>query len=109
MLPPKISQTERLKTTHCPTQSNPTHNKTGARFRSVLGLTTAHSDEACGRALIDRYVCVHLAGHADKQECLLHMLRKLYAFVQGKVRASVGRSVGGCWLFGFVRWCTYMY
>ena len=52
----------------------------------MLGLTTAHSDEACGRALIDRYVCVHLTGHADKQECLLHMLRKLYAFVQGQVR-----------------------
>jgi hypothetical protein len=25
---------------------------------------------------------VHLTSHADKQECLLHMLRKLYAFVQ---------------------------
>jgi hypothetical protein len=63
---------------------------TGARFRSVLGLSTAHTDEACGRALLDRYICVHVAGHGDKQECLLHMLRKLYAFVQGKVGLWLG-------------------
>lgn len=70
---------------------NHQHNEsnTGARFRTVLGLSSAHSDEACGRALIDRYICVHLAGHADKQECVLHMLRKLYAFVQGKVCVGV--------------------
>lgn len=48
----------------------------------VLGLTNANSDEECGRFLLDRYVAVHLTSHADKQECLLHMLRKLYAFVQ---------------------------
>lgn len=33
-----------------------------------------------------RFVLVHLKRHADKQECLLFMLRKLYAFVQGRCR-----------------------
>lgn len=33
-----------------------------------------------------RYVLVHLSRHNDKQECLLYMLRKLYAFVQGRCR-----------------------
>lgn len=37
---------------------------------------------------MDRFVCVHVSNHGDKQECLLHMLRKLYAFVQGKCRAD---------------------
>ncbi len=60
----------------------------GSRFRTVLGLTSAHSDAESGRVLLDRFVCVHLASHGDKQECLLHMLRKLYAFVQGKCRAD---------------------
>lgn len=27
---------------------------------------------------------IHISRHADKQECLLLMLRKLYAFVQGR-------------------------
>lgn len=54
----------------------------------VLGLTNAHSDEDCGRFLVDRYVAVHLPNHADKQECLLHMLRKLYAFVQVRTAGS---------------------
>lgn len=60
----------------------------GSRFRTVLGLSNAHSDADCGRALVDRFVCIHLGHHADKQECLLHMLRKLYAFVQGRCRAD---------------------
>lgn len=33
-----------------------------------------------------RFVLVHLNRHGDKQECLLFMLRKLYAFVQGRCR-----------------------
>ena len=36
--------------------------------------------------LIDRYMFVHLKDHADKLETLLHMLRKLYALVQGSCR-----------------------
>ncbi|GAB5035597.1 dna-directed rna polymerase i complex subunit rpa2 [Nannochloropsis oceanica] len=60
----------------------------GFRFRAVLGLSSTHSDAECGRALLDRFVCVHLGSHGDKQECLLHMLRKLYTFVQGRCRAD---------------------
>ncbi|CAN0389620.1 unnamed protein product, partial [Discosporangium mesarthrocarpum] len=33
-----------------------------------------------------RHILVHLSRHADKQECLLLMLCKLLAFVQGKCR-----------------------
>jgi DNA-directed RNA polymerase I subunit RPA2 len=60
----------------------------GARFRSVLRIIPTRSDEDVGRELVERYVCVHLASYADKQECLFHMTRKLYAFVQGKCRAD---------------------
>lgn len=80
-----------------PPNSTTQPQQTGARFRAVLGLSSAHSDEACGRALVDRYVCVHLEGHGEKQECLLHMLRKLYAFVQGQVRGfGFGFGEGRC-------------
>ena len=66
----------------------------GSRFRLVLGLTNLRTDEECGRILLDRYVCVHLDSHADKQECLIHMMRKLYAYVQ--VRAKAPRLSSAC-------------
>lgn len=60
----------------------------GAHFRIFLPLTDRASDEEAGRMLLDRYVCVHTASHGAKLECLLHMLRKLFMFVQNRCEAD---------------------
>jgi DNA-directed RNA polymerase I subunit RPA2 len=59
----------------------------GRRFRSQLGVpdAAAVSDEACGRALIDRYVLVHAPAAEAKWEVLLSMLQKLYALAAGRI------------------------
>ena len=59
----------------------------GARFRAVLDMAPSLTDIAAGRALLDRYVLVHLPPDAlrDKFQLLVLMLRKLYAFVRGDV------------------------
>ncbi|CAN0019079.1 unnamed protein product, partial [Ectocarpus fasciculatus] len=58
----------------------------GSTFRTVLQAPATATDVELGKKVIDRFVLVHLRRHADKQECLLFMLRKLYAFVQGNCR-----------------------
>ncbi|CAN0357245.1 unnamed protein product, partial [Laminaria digitata] len=58
----------------------------GASFRTVMQEPSGATDVELGKKVIDRFVLVHLRRHADKQECLLFMLRKLYAFVQGRCR-----------------------
>lgn len=55
----------------------------GSLFRGYLPITDYHSDEEAGAMLIRRYLFVHVESFPDKLECLLHMLRKLFAFVQG--------------------------
>jgi hypothetical protein len=61
----------------------------GARFRAVLDMPPGLTDEQAGKALLDRYVLVHLgtdgSGCWDKFNLLVLMLRKLYGFVRGDV------------------------
>eukprot|EP00611_Tribonema_gayanum_P025956 TRINITY_DN6052_c1_g1_i2.p1 TRINITY_DN6052_c1_g1~~TRINITY_DN6052_c1_g1_i2.p1 ORF type:complete len:317 (+),score=85.57 TRINITY_DN6052_c1_g1_i2:83-1033(+) len=49
----------------------------GSRFRAVGNRTDVHSDLALGVEIINRHVLVHLKRHEDKQETLLHMLKKV--------------------------------
>jgi DNA-directed RNA polymerase I subunit RPA2 len=49
----------------------------GSRFRAVALRTDARSDAALGGETINRHVLVHLRRHEDKQEALLHMLKKV--------------------------------
>jgi len=56
----------------------------GSRFRSILPtIPDSTPDIDVGHHILDRFVLVHLRGHADKLECLLFLLRKLYAFAAG--------------------------
>lgn len=60
----------------------------GSLFRSSLPITDQVSDEDAGSVLIRSYLFVHCDSFADKLECLLHMMRKLFAFVQGRCVAD---------------------
>jgi DNA-directed RNA polymerase I subunit RPA2 len=55
----------------------------GSHFRGFLPISERTSDEEAGDMLIDRYIFVHTYNRPQKLECLIHMLRKLYAFAQG--------------------------
>lgn len=54
----------------------------GSLFRGYLPISDRTSDIDAGLLLIKRYIFVHVDNHAMKLECLLHMLRKLFSFVQ---------------------------
>ena len=56
----------------------------GKIFRNYLPISDVVSDEAAGALLIEKYFFVHVERMADKCECLLLMLRKLFAFAQGR-------------------------
>ena len=61
----------------------------GRMFRIVLGEPASLSDMDCGRALMRRFVLVHLSDRGaragnDKFMLLLLMLRKIYAFAAGR-------------------------
>lgn len=56
----------------------------GARFRGYLPITEDSSDADAGKLLIQRYFFVHTDSFAEKLECLLHMMRKLFAFAAGQ-------------------------
>ena len=56
----------------------------GALFRGFLPISQSTSDEQAGEMLLSRYIFVHTARMSDKLECLLHMLRKLFAFAQDR-------------------------
>jgi DNA-directed RNA polymerase I subunit RPA2 len=60
----------------------------GRKFRSLLGLPDAVSDEDVGTRLLEEYVLVHLDDDNDKAECLALMVRKLFSFVSGKCCAD---------------------
>ena len=55
----------------------------GSRFRSLSGKSRTVPDEDVGRWIMDRFVMVHLKSYGDKMECVIHMLRKLYALASG--------------------------
>lgn len=60
----------------------------GSLFRGYLPITDAMSDEDAGLMLIKKYIFIHTENFADKLECLLHMIRKLFAFAEGKCVAD---------------------
>jgi DNA-directed RNA polymerase I subunit RPA2 len=60
----------------------------GSLFRASLPIGEGTSDEEAGLQLIEMYLFVHCEGLGDKLECMLHMMRKLFSFVQGKCVAD---------------------
>lgn len=60
----------------------------GSLFRASLPISDMTSDEDAGVQLIKMYLFVHCESFSDKLECMLHMLRKLFAFAQGKCVAD---------------------
>ena len=60
----------------------------GAHFRGFLPLSDSASDETAGRLLVLRYFFVHTKDFAAKLDCLIHMIRKLFAFAEGKCAAD---------------------
>ncbi|GMH52987.1 hypothetical protein TL16_g01352 [Triparma laevis f. inornata] len=65
----------------------------GARFRSVLARSDIHNDVDVGQEVLDRFVMIHCAKNAEKAECILLALRKLYSFVQGDCAADNADSM----------------
>ena len=60
----------------------------GSLFRQMLPICERTSDQLAGRLLLDRYLFIHTADYLAKLECLLHMMRKLYSFAQGRCEAD---------------------
>lgn len=55
----------------------------GSRFRNIAGKPMSVSDIDVGHYVLRKFIMIHLSRYQDKQECLLLMLRKLYALVGG--------------------------
>lgn len=60
----------------------------GSLFRASLPISDSTSDEEAGLLLIRMYLFVHCESLSDKLECMIHMLRKLFSFAQGKCVAD---------------------
>ena len=60
----------------------------GSLFRLFLPISDSTSDEEAGKLLVKRFFFVHVKDVNAKLECLLHMLRKLFAFAEGKCAAD---------------------
>lgn len=61
----------------------------GRLFRgSLVNLSSRVSDEEAGVQLVQRYILVHVDSFADKLEVLIHLVRKLFSFVQGQTVAD---------------------
>ncbi|XP_068747280.1 DNA-directed RNA polymerase I subunit RPA2-like [Montipora capricornis] len=56
----------------------------GERFKFKMSLPEWYSDEAVAKHLIQQCICIHLDSNRDKFNLLVFMVRKLYAFTQGK-------------------------
>lgn len=55
----------------------------GSRFRRVSMRAETTSDVEIGHFMIRRYILIHLTSYKDKLECMLMLMRKLYAFAAG--------------------------
>jgi DNA-directed RNA polymerase I subunit RPA2 len=55
----------------------------GERFRRLSQRAETTSNMDIGHYMIRNYILIHLPNYKDKLECLLFMLRKLYAFAAG--------------------------
>ena len=60
----------------------------GSMFRGFLPITDRTRDRDAGELLVQRFLFVHVDQNSAKLECLLHMLRKLFSFAQGKCDAD---------------------
>jgi DNA-directed RNA polymerase I subunit RPA2 len=60
----------------------------GSLFRIFLPITDKTSDVDAGRIIVQRYLFVHVESPAAKFECLIHMIRKLFSFAQGRCDAD---------------------
>jgi DNA-directed RNA polymerase I subunit RPA2 len=56
----------------------------GSLFRQYLPIDESFSDVSAGQTLINKFFFVHCSTMNEKVECCIHMLRKLFAFVQNK-------------------------
>lgn len=55
----------------------------GSRFRRLSQKAESTSDADIGHYIIQEYILIHVPNYRDKLECLLLVLRKLYAFAAG--------------------------
>jgi DNA-directed RNA polymerase I subunit RPA2 len=55
----------------------------GSRFRRLSMRAETTSDIEVGHYIMRQYILIHLPNYQDKLECMLMMLRKLYAFAAG--------------------------
>jgi len=55
----------------------------GSRFRRLSQKAESTSDVDIGHYIIQEYILIHVPSYRDKLECLLLVLRKLYAFAAG--------------------------
>ena len=55
----------------------------GSRFRRLSQKAESTSDVDIGHYIINEYILIHVPSYRDKLECLLLVLRKLYAFAAG--------------------------
>lgn len=55
----------------------------GGRFRRIAHKAETTSDVDVGHYMIRRFIMIHVAGYADKLECMLVLMRKLYSFAAG--------------------------
>ena len=60
----------------------------GSHFRNFLPISSRTNNVDAGRLLVQRYFFVHLESFSAKMECLLHLIRKLFCFAQGKCAAD---------------------
>ncbi|CAB3379485.1 Hypothetical predicted protein [Cloeon dipterum] len=61
----------------------------GQNFREKLRrLPTWYTDVEIGRFVIEQCICIHVDTYEDKFECVCEMVRKLYAFVQNRIKAE---------------------
>ena len=65
----------------------------GSLFRGFLPISERTTDYEAGIMLIDRFLFVHVKQHSAKLDCVLFMLRKLFAFVQVRLSVSLPLSL----------------
>jgi DNA-directed RNA polymerase I subunit RPA2 len=56
----------------------------GSLFRGSLPISERTDDATAGVILIRQYLFVHVESFSEKLDCLIHMIRKLFCFVEGK-------------------------
>lgn len=60
----------------------------GSLFRGSLPIDSRTTDIEAGKLLINRFIFVHVDQFAEKLDVLIHMIRKLFTFVEGKCSAD---------------------